>query len=95
MPLRALTTGLVVFGVGLMLGYPLVLRRPPKEASQQELTEFAQRGLAYVGLLVAVWVAVIVAALLLLVRSRRELARAEAEQVRGLVEGSLGDHARD
>jgi hypothetical protein len=94
MPLRALTTGLLVFGIGLMLGYPFVLRRPPQGAPGPELREFAARALAYLSLTVAVWLAVAVSALLVVVRSRRELARAELEQVRGLVEGSLDDHAK-
>lgn len=94
MPLRALTTGLLAFGIALMVGYPFVLRRPPQGAPTAEVREFAVRALAYLILTVAVWLAVALAALLVVVRSKRELAQAELEQVRGLVEGSLDDHAK-
>lgn len=92
MPLRALTTGLAILGLGLVFGLPFQFRGPGEGAPMVELKSHALRLAGYVVLTVAVWVAVAIGALLIVVRERRELAERERDMVRGLVEGSLGDH---
>jgi hypothetical protein len=93
MRLRVLVTSLVVFGLGLLLGFPFVLRRPDAAPQSGEFREFAVRALGYVALTVLVWCAVALGALLMVLRSRREIAREQVEVLRGLVESSLDDHA--
>ena len=93
MPLRILTTALVVLGLILVFALPFVFRMPGEAASQAELKQHAVRLAGYTMLTVAVWIAVALGAVLIVVRERHELVRREREMLRGLVEGSLEDHA--
>ncbi|MCC6403601.1 MAG: hypothetical protein IT207_06280 [Fimbriimonadaceae bacterium] len=95
MPLRVLTTALVVFGLGLVLGLPFLLRGPGEDAQPAELKAHAVRLVSVVMLTVIVWVAVALGAILIVARERHDLAKREREMLKELVEASLEDHAAD
>lgn len=93
MPLRVLTSTLVVVGLGLVFWLPFLFRAPAETATQADLKAHAVKLAGYTMLTVAVWVAVALGAVLIVLRERHKLAQREREMLKGLVEGSLEDHA--
>lgn len=114
MRLKQVTTGLVIFGVLLLFGLPLVIgsnpqldksrplvtkvvngeEKPVREATRVEMAEYGVRLGLYIMAMFAVWIAVIICAMLIIRQVRKEVAEMSAAHMQAFVEGTLSDHAK-
>ena len=94
MLLKVLTTAFVMIGLGLLIGLPFVIGDKPSSDDQIELARYGARALAYFGASCMVWIAAALCSVLLMRRTRNELAESQKENMEGLIEGTLQDHER-
>ena len=93
MRLKVLTTALVIFGVILMLCWPLIVgERPPADAGTKILAAFGQRMMIYFLITVGVWMSVAVLAVVIARQTRDQFLAEERENLNKLIEGTLHDH---
>lgn len=93
MRLKVLTTALIIFGVVLMLCWPLIVgERPPADAGAQVLAAFGQRLMTYFLITVGVWITVAVLAIVIARQTREQFLADERENLNKLIEGTLHDH---
>lgn len=93
MRLNVVTTSLLIFGVLLLLCWPLALGgRPSPEAPRAELANWGARALTYFLLTSMSFLAAAFGAVLIMRRNRREFLIEAKRNVRDLIEGSLQDH---
>ena len=93
MRLKILTATLVIFGVLLMLLWPVAVgQRPIDDASRVDKARWGQQVLVYFGITASVWLSTAMSALLLARQSRREFLEQERENLKSLIEGTLKDH---
>ncbi len=92
--LKFWTTTLLVFGLFLLMGAPvLMVRKPPAHALEQDRLRFAATVTGYAILLLIVFFAVIVLAYKLMVKQREEFREASLTNLKDLVEGTMRDHS--
>jgi len=110
MRLSATVTGLVLFGVLLLVLWPWLLGNPPDRridtrpggptAAQQarllkeKQVRYLTRSAIYISLLMVTFFSATVCAWLLVRQARREYALRTAENLRELIEGTLKDHGK-
>lgn len=95
MRLKIVTTALVIFGVLLLLCWPLVLgARPPADSSRQVLAQWGARSLTYFLVTSMVFLSAAFGAVLIMRRNRLKYLAEVRENVRELIEGSLHDHGK-
>ena len=93
--LRFWTTALLIFGMVLLMGSPILLmRRPPPGAARDVRAVFAITMTTYVVVLLLVFFAVTYLSWRLLVKQREEYQAKHLENLKELVEGSLQDHQK-
>lgn len=90
MRLKILTTGLVIFGLGLMVMWSFIVGEKP--TGREALAQWAVRLGFYVMTILLSFVGAAIGAVALSRRAREEY-RAQAEaNMRELIEGTLSDH---
>lgn len=95
MRLKVLTTTLVVFGLLLLLAWPIAVGpRPAPNAPRRLKTEWGQRVLVYFGVTSGTWLATAASALLLARQARRQYLNQESHNLKSLIEGTLRDHGK-
>jgi len=93
MRLKTFTTGLMIFGVALLLGVPVLLtRRPEGSATKRELAEYALLFGSYIIVIALVAVAAIICAMVVLRQTTKSLKEEAERNMKSFVEGSLRDH---
>ncbi len=93
MRLKTFTTGLMVFGVGLLCGIPFLLaRQPDKSAPKRELAVYAAMFGTYILVIALVAMAAIVCAMIVLRQTTKSLKEEAERNMKVFVEGSLRDH---
>ena len=93
--LKVLTTAFFLFGILLLVAWPFVIGpRPDPELGKNVLADYALKMAVYVFVLSVAWMAAAVCAWLLTRKLRKELTGRQVENMEGLVEGTLKDHAR-
>ncbi|MEZ5163354.1 MAG: hypothetical protein R2688_06305 [Fimbriimonadaceae bacterium] len=95
MRLKTFTTGLMIFGGMMLIGFPFLFRmKPDADAPRKELAQFAVMSLSYVIVMFLVWVAVIICAMIVLRHTRRELQDEIKGHMQQFVEGAMRDHEK-
>lgn len=95
MRLKVLTTTLLIAGVLLMLGWPLIVgQRPSKGTSKVVVARWGVRSLVYFGATSGVWLSVAVSAWLLARQTQRDFLNQEKKNLNELIEGTLRDHGK-
>lgn len=93
--LKFWTTTLLVFGMFLLMGAPvLMMRKPPSGSLEQVRLRFAAMVTVYAMVLLLVFFAVIILAYRLMVRQREEFREASLTNLKDLVEATMQDHGR-
>lgn len=93
--LKAITTTLIVFSIGLLLAYPwLVGVKPPTGRPKVEQVQYLRRGAIYVGVEAAALIGAIGGAYLVARRARREYLEQSRVNMEALLEATLRDHAK-
>jgi len=91
--LRVATTAVLIFGVILLFGFPVVLiRRPPATAPKADLANYTILIAVYFVLLIIVFFAIMILAWKLWRLQTEELAEKQMENLKELIEGTLVDH---
>mgnify|MGYP001160649193 FL=1 len=94
MRLKTITTGLLIFGIALLCGLPVLMgRQPPSDAPRTEKAQYAVLFGSYTLVIFAVAIAVIICAMVVLRRTANELRAQSKLNMEMFVEGSLRDHA--
>lgn len=92
--LRIYTTALLIFGVILVFGFPVVLlRKPGTQAPVREREIFALTITGYFLLMIIVLCLIMWLSWKLWRRQTEELADKQMENLKELVEGTLNDHS--
>ncbi len=95
MRLKTITTGLLIFGVILLLGLiPLFAANPGTEASFEAKRVYAIQFGVYSMVIFAVAIAVIVCAMFVLRQTSKDLKEQAKLNMQIFVEGSLNDHKK-
>lgn len=95
MRLKTFTTGLMIFGGLMLIGFPFLFRyKPDADAPRKELAQFAVMSLSYVIVMFVVWLAVIICAMIVLRHTRRELQEEIKGHMQQFVEGAMRDHEK-
>ncbi|MBX3114031.1 MAG: hypothetical protein KF836_05640 [Fimbriimonadaceae bacterium] len=95
MRLKTITTGLLIFGVLLLLGLiPLFGMNPGTDASFEAKRVYAIQFGAYSMVIFAVAIAVIICAMIVLRRTSNDLKEQAKLNMQIFVEGSLNDHKK-
>ncbi|MBL8060296.1 MAG: hypothetical protein JNK63_06230 [Chthonomonas sp.] len=95
MRLNVVTTSLLIFGVLLLLCWPIALGgRPSPDAPRAELANWGARALTYFLLTSMAFLSAAFGAVLIMRRNRREFLVEAKQNVRDLIEGSLKDHEK-
>lgn len=94
MLLKVLTTTFVIFGIGLLVGFPFVMGERPSGEDQVELARYGARVLGYFGLACLSWIAAAFCAVLMMRRAKNEIADEQRENMKSMIEGTLRDHER-
>lgn len=94
MRLKTVTTGLVIFGIVLMLGWPLVMSRRPQNVANdsREMQEFVVLFGGYAIFVMLVWLVVGVCAWMVLKNTLKQLKVDRSTMMQSFVEGTLRDH---
>lgn len=93
--MRTATAGFFLFGLFMMLGWPLFMgQRPAEGASTEELARFGVRGLVYFGVTASAFLIAAILAIRLARQMRQRYMEDAKENLKELVEGSLRDHER-
>jgi hypothetical protein len=94
MRLKTITTGLLIFGIALLCGLPILMgRQPGADAPRTEKAQYAVLFGSYTMVIFAVAIAVIVCAMIVLRRTATDLKAQSKLNMEMFVEGSLRDHA--
>jgi hypothetical protein len=94
MRLKTITTGLLIFGIALLFGLPILMgRQPASDAPRTEKAQYAVLFGSYTLVIFAVAIAVIICAMVVLRRTANELRAQSKLNMEMFVEGSLRDHA--
>jgi len=109
MRLKATVTGLVVFGVLLLILWPWLLGNPPKRQFshvtgpkpaqierqfKDKQVKYLTRSAIYISALMVTFFSATVCAWLLVRQARNEYAKRTTENLRELIEGTLKDHEK-
>lgn len=94
MRLNVVTTTLLVFGVALLVCWPLVLGGRPPSSAPRELANWGARALTYFLLTSMAFLSAAFGAVLIMRRNRLEFLQEAKHNVRDLIEGSLQDHGK-
>lgn len=93
MRLKVITTAFLILGIVLMVGWPWVLgRRPDVDASRAIKADYAVVLFYYFGATLGTWTTTFILAWIVARRTKAEVLKAEEENLRGLIEGTLRDH---
>lgn len=93
MRLKTFTTGLMIFGVALLLGLPLLMTRKPEDgAPKKELAVYAVMFGTYIMVIFAVAIIAIICAMIVLRQTTKSLKEEAEKNMKIFVEGSLRDH---
>lgn len=93
--LKAITTTLIVFSIGMLFAYPwLVGVRPPKGRPKIEQVQYLRRGAIYIGVEAAALIGAIGGAYLVARRARRDFLELSRINMEALLEATLRDHAK-
>lgn len=94
MRLKTFTTGLMIFGVALLCGIPVMMQRQPAEtAPEKDKAVYLLQFGIYTITIMVIMVTAIVCALLVLRQTTRSLKDEAERNMKTFVEGSLTDHA--
>jgi len=92
--LKLVTTIAFIFGIALLVSWLFVLGpKPETRAPKTVIAEYAVKSLIYFGLTALSLLTSSVGAYLILKKQREEFAAEHLKIVKGLVDGSLNDHA--
>jgi type VI protein secretion system component VasK len=96
MRLKVATTALLIFGVILLAAWPWVIGPMPKasEAGRRALQEYAVRFGLYIIVVLLVWSATAVLAIMVARRAREKYREEAMENLQSLLEESLKDHGK-
>ena len=94
MLVKVVTTALVLIGLAMLVGLPLVLRERPTDGDQAALAKYGAWLLTYFGVMCLIWLSAALCAVLVMRDARRRLAQEQRENLRGMIEGTLRDHER-
>ncbi|MFM9874300.1 MAG: hypothetical protein ACKVQS_12645 [Fimbriimonadaceae bacterium] len=93
MRLKTFTSGLMLFGIALLLGIPfLMARQPGKDAPKRELAVYAAMFGTYILVIAVVAVTAIICAMIVLRKTSQSLKDEAERNMKSFVEGSLRDH---
>ena len=93
--LKFWTTTLLIFGLMMLMGTPILLtKRPPNAAPEAERLRFAAMLTAYAMLILLVVLGIINLAYFLVRKQREEFKDASLSNLKDLVEGTMQDHGR-
>lgn len=96
MRLKVATTALLIFGVILLAAWPWVIGPMPNasEAGRRALQEYAVRFGLYIIVVLLVWSATAVLAIMVARRAREKYREEAMENLQSLLEESLKDHGK-
>lgn len=94
MRLKVVTTVLVVFGLLLLMAWPLVLGNRPPASNRPQLAVYSKKLAIYTSVLVVTFFGSAVGAWLIMRQTRKEYLEASRRNFEELLEGTLRDHAR-
>jgi hypothetical protein len=89
-----LMTGLLIFGLALMLLWPQIIGHPPTHPTLAAKVRFLERYTIYISTLLFTFFATIVCAWVLVRRARALILEDARENMRILMEGTLRDHEK-
>lgn len=93
MRLKSFTTGLMIFGLALLLGIPFVMvRKPAADAPKRDLAVYAALFGTYIMAIFIVAMTAIVCAMIVLRQTTKNLKEEAEQNMKAFVEGSLSDH---
>jgi hypothetical protein len=93
MRLKTFTTGLMIFGVALLLGIPVLLtQKPDASAPKRDLAVYAAMFGTYILVIAIVAMAAIICAMIVLRQTTKNLKEEAERNMKMFVEGSLRDH---
>ena len=95
MRLKWVTTGLMIFGLGLLLGWPWIVGARPDVADKVATARYALRFGLYVIALMLVFASTAVCAWIIARRERRRFREEALANFKDLVEATLQDHGKD
>ena len=94
MPVKVVTTALVLLGLAMVAALPFVLRERPTDGDQAALAKYGAWLLTYFGATCLIWLSAALGAVLVMRNARRQLVEEQKENLRGMIEGTLHDHER-
>lgn len=95
MRLKVATTTAFLFGVGLLLAWPLIVGRQPAHSHTRALAAYTLRFGFYVTVLVIVFFTVVVLAAAVARKARDEYREESRRNLEALIEGTLRAHGRN